>query len=112
MKNQIRKKKIRGEGASSVLQLNGNEGKNNKYNKFSGIENKYDFLYDMGIIENKSYKKITSKLNDRNDSILAHGLNPINDVAKMLYDETYEFTKDFVDNFDSLMKLAEFPKFE
>ena len=112
MKNQIRKKKIRGDGASSVLQLNGNEGKNNKYNKFSGIENKYDFLYDMGIIENKSYKKITSKLNDRNDSILAHGLNPINDVAKMLYDETYEFTKDFVDNFDSLMKLAEFPKFE
>ena len=112
MKNTIRKGNIKGPGADAVLKLKGNAGKDNKYNKFEGIANKYDFLHDIGIIKNKSYKKIIRKLNDRNDSILAHGLNPVNDAAEVLYRETYEFTKDFVDDLDNLVKLAEFPKFE
>ena len=112
MKNKIRKNRIRGEGATSVLKLKGNEGKNNKYNKFKGVANKYNFLYDMGIIKNKSYKNIISKLDDRNDSILAHGLNPINNDANILYWETNKFTKSFVDILEYYMNLAEFPKFE
>lgn len=101
-----------------------------KYKMISSYEfNKESDKNSFGIASKKSYilldglgfdfankylndKKIKKNIELRNDSILAHGLNPIiEDQANELYKQVLEYAKYICPNVEEIMQKAKFPKF-
>ena len=80
-----------------------------------GLENKFKLLKDLGwkeantvYLENKKLKNLLKK---RNSSILAHGLEPVEeDTAKELFDAVKVYAKIVLPELDELMEEARFPK--
>lgn len=57
--------------------------------------------------------QLKNAVNKRNDSILAHGLNPMNKKdANDLYNRVLYYSKFFWIDIEEYMKMAEFPKFK
>lgn len=55
---------------------------------------------------------MSTLVNHRNKSILAHGLNPIReDQANQLYDKILKYAELFYPDIKKQMDLAKFPKF-
>lgn len=60
----------------------------------------------------KNYKNIDSKVKERNNSILAHGLKPIcEEDARRLNDLVIKHATKYCDNIEREMEKAKFPKF-
>ncbi|ADC47028.1 CRISPR-associated protein TIGR02710 family [Methanobrevibacter ruminantium M1] len=81
---------------------------------YFGIANdkSYELLDLFGIKQSPKFDKLNSKLKERNGSILAHGLKPMNKKkAEELYDKTLDYAKDYFSFLDEDMDLAKFPKF-
>lgn len=58
-------------------------------------------------------ERLKNAVNKRNDSILAHGLNPMNKKdAEDLYNRVLYYSKFFWVDIEKYMKMAEFPKFK
>lgn len=75
----------------------------------------YELLRCLDSDEARQYiadTEMSNLVNSRNDSILAHGLEPINkDLADKLYDKILLYAKLFYPDIEENMKMAEFPKF-
>lgn len=57
-------------------------------------------------------KKLKSNVNSRNGSILAHGLNPINEnEAIELFNQVIKYSKDVFPELEKYMEMSKFPKF-
>ena len=87
-------------------------GKNYKLLKFLSKDTKYDLSNStLKLVSN--YYKISSRVQKRNTSILAHGLKPLNKhEANNLYKLVLNHSKKLCKNIEKEMNLAEFPKFE
>ena len=67
-----------------------------------------NIFYGYGFSE-----RLKNAVNKRNDSILAHGLNPMNKKdAEDLYNRVLYYSKFFWVDIEKYMKMAEFPKFK
>lgn len=80
------------------------------------LKNSYELLCILGCDFAKEYlddDDINSNISSRNSSILAHGLNPIDEEkANELYSQVFEYAKKVFPEVEKYMKMAEFPKFE
>lgn len=80
------------------------------------LKNSYELLCILGCDFAKEYlddDDINNNISSRNSSILAHGLNPIDeDKASALYSQVFEYAKKAFPEVEKYMKMAEFPKFE
>lgn len=75
--------------------------------------NSYKLLSLFGYVVADEYVEINKKLSKRNNSILAHGLNPINkNYTVDLYNELLEYAYRFYPDLDKYMELSKFPKFD
>lgn len=92
-----------------------NDYKNNKDSFKVHKSQAYNILEKLDDnLSNQSLKdrQLNIAVNKRNNSILAHGLNPMNkDDAVDLYKKVLNNSKLFYPNIEKYMKLAEFPKF-
>lgn len=80
-----------------------------------GLEKKFELLRDLGWKEaDEIYlgnKKMKGLLQRRNNSIRAHGLEPVEkEVAAELYEKTKECARIIVPNLEKLREEARFPK--
>jgi len=80
-----------------------------------GLEKKFELLRDLGWKEADDIylgnKKMKSLLQRRNNSIRAHGLEPVEkEVAEELYEKTKECARIIVPNLEKLLEDARFPK--
>lgn len=84
-------------------------------NKFSGLKNNFKALEELEVNYAKDYnynKELKNRLEKRNESILAHGLNPIDKGdAKRLYELVLYYAKKIYPEFKEYINMAEFPKF-
>lgn len=94
-----------------------------KYKKYSdeeeklklGLENKYRLLKDLGwgkadevYLNNK---EINGLLQTRNNSILAHGLEPVEkETAEKLFEYVKRYAREVFQDIDNLMEKATFPE--
>lgn len=75
--------------------------------------NSYKLLSLFGYVAAEEYVEINKKLGKRNNSILAHGLNPISRTYTVdLYDELLEYAYKFYPDLNEYMDLSRFPKFD
>ena len=92
-----------------------NDYKNNKDSFKVHKSQAYNILEKLDDnLSNQSIKdrQLNIAVNKRNNSILAHGLNPMNkDDAVDLYKKVLNNSKLFYPDIEKYMKLAEFPKF-
>lgn len=75
---------------------------------------KIEYELNLSSTIGREYKNrnIKSRINNRNTSILAHGLNPISPKnANELFDLILDFSKILIPNIEEEMELAKFPKF-
>lgn len=76
----------------------------------------FRFLKHLGCQYAKEYlddKKLRYMVNKRNDSILAHGLNPINkENAENLFEGVLKYAIDVFPEIEKYMEMAKFPKFK
>ena len=94
-----------------------NDFTNEKTKTFSlGSSKSYDLLRCLGSDEARTYitdHKFKKMVETRNQSILAHGLNPMRkETANKLYNKVFEYAKLFYPDIEKYMALAEFPKFK
>jgi len=80
-----------------------------------GLEKKFELLKDLGWEEaNRIYlenKRLKDLLKKRNNSILAHGLEPVEkETAEGLFNEVKEYARIILQNIDELMECARFPE--
>jgi CRISPR-associated protein (TIGR02710 family) len=83
-----------------------------------GLSKDYDLLADLDdelgkkfIEESKEAENLQNLLNNRNNSILAHGLEPVErETATELFEEVKAYAKTVLPELDELMKDASFPK--
>ena len=79
-------------------------------------EKSYRILEEFGDDLAKKYRNddlLSNAVNKRNDSILAHGLNPMNKKdAEDLYNRVLYYSKFFWSDIEKYMEMAEFPKFK
>lgn len=79
------------------------------------LKNSYCLLKKLGCEFATEYlddNDINNNINSRNSSILAHGLNPIdNNKANELYSQVLEYAKKAFPDVEKYMEMAEFPKF-
>lgn len=99
------------------LICNWNEYRVNPFKKTFGIpSNKsYKLLCALNVSFAEDYlndKKLKNNVNSRNGSILAHGLNPINEKkAKELFNQVVTYSKEVFTDVDNYMEMSKFPKF-
>lgn len=81
-----------------------------------GLKKSYELLSALGSQYAKNYladEDIKNNLSSRNRSILAHGLQPIdNEKAEKLYSQVVTYAKRAFPDLIKYMDMAEFPKFE
>jgi CRISPR-associated protein (TIGR02710 family) len=80
-----------------------------------GLEKKFLLLRDFGWKEAEEIylenKKVKGLLRKRNNSIRAHGLEPVEkEVAEDLYEKTKEYARIIVQDLEELLKESRFPK--
>lgn len=79
-------------------------------------KNSYEILKVLGLDFAKDYLNdgdLYNKISKRNNSILAHGLEPINkEIAENIYSLVLKYAKNSWSEIEEYMKLAKFPKFE
>lgn len=87
----------------------------NRLDTRSGLRNNFTVLEKLGVDYAKEYmqnKEIQNRIQKRNESILAHGLNPIDKGdAKMLHDLVLDYAHRIYPKIDEYKEMAEFPKF-
>lgn len=76
----------------------------------------FDFLKHLGCQYANDYledKRLKSMVNKRNDSLLAHGLNPINrEDAENLFESVLKYSIAVFPEIEKYMEMAKFPKFK
>lgn len=76
----------------------------------------FDFLKHLGCQYANDYledKRLKSMVNKRNDSLLAHGLNPINkEDAENLFESVLKYSIGVFPEIEKYMEMAKFPKFK
>ncbi len=87
----------------------------NRLDTRSGLRNNFTVLEKLGVDYAKEYmknKEIQNRIQKRNESILAHGLNPIDKGdAKMLHDLVLDYAHKLYPKIEEYKDMAEFPKF-
>lgn len=87
----------------------------NRLDTRSGLRNNFTVLEKLGVDYAKEYmqnKEIQNRIQKRNESILAHGLNPIDKGdAKMLHDLVLDYAHKLYPKIEEYKDIAEFPKF-
>ena len=65
----------------------------------------------FGVDRVKEFEELYEDLKNRNDTILAHGLKPMDkDDTVEIYNKTKEFASLFYEDLDYHMELSQFPK--
>lgn len=76
----------------------------------------FDFLKHLGCQYANDYledKRLKSMVSKRNDSLLAHGLNPINkEDAENLFESVLKYSIGVFPEIEKYMEMAKFPKFK
>ncbi|AMK15253.1 TIGR02710 family CRISPR-associated CARF protein [Methanobrevibacter olleyae] len=73
----------------------------------------FQLLELFGFVKDSNFEKLNMELKVRNDSILAHGLNPIKkEKAELLFRKILTSAKAYFPDLEEQMKIAEFPKFD
>lgn len=76
----------------------------------------FDFLKHLGCQYANDYledKRLKGMLSKRNDSLLAHGLNPINkEDAENLFESVLKYSIGVFPEIEKYMEMAKFPKFK
>ena len=72
----------------------------------------YKFLELFDFEQDESFERLNKSLKQRNDSILAHGLQPVGEKAEDLYCMTLEYAKIYFPNLEQDIEMARFPKFK
>ncbi|WP_303247200.1 TIGR02710 family CRISPR-associated CARF protein [uncultured Methanobrevibacter sp.] len=87
----------------------------NRLDTRSGLRNNFTVLEKLGVDYAKEYMQndeFQKRIEKRNKSILAHGLNPIDKGdAKMLHDLVLDYAHKLYPKIDEYKDMAEFPKF-
>ena len=72
----------------------------------------YKFLEYFDFEQDESFERLNKSLKQRNDSILAHGLQPVGEKAEDLYCMTLNYAKIYFPNLEQYIEMARFPKFK
>ena len=72
----------------------------------------YKFLELFDFEQDESFERLNKSLKQRNDSILAHGLQPVGEKAEDLYCMTLDYAKIYFPNLERDIEMARFPKFK
>ncbi len=87
----------------------------NRLDTRSGLTNNFIILEKLGVDYAKEYMQkheFQNRIQKRNESILAHGLNPIDKGdAKMLYNLVLDYAHKLYPKIEEYKDIAEFPKF-
>lgn len=81
-----------------------------------GLKESYHLLELLGDTLAEKFlddKRLDNLLSNRNNSILAHGLNPADDInTRKLFEELTNYANECFIDLNDNMKFAEFPKFK
>ena len=111
------KQKARGQtnetAIGAFIERNSNKKDLNKGILRLSNDRSYELLEFFDFEKEEKFDELNTALKVRNNSILAHGLNPISEEkAIALFEKTVVYASSYFEDLEDLMELAKFPKFE